>query len=460
MGTYIEDRKKLSDTVADLFALTLPLIICNILQQFYNTFDAFVLGRSATQTAFAAVGVGGTILNLFLFAVTGACTGISVLFARFFGADDMEKFRRMHFSVLISGIAASVVFAAVGIVMVPSVLEWMQTPKEVAALAGSYLTVVLLALPASFIYNFYNAMFRAAGRVRAILAILASAVGLNLFLDLLLTAHFGMGISGVAVGTASAQIFSAVCSGIYLLKRMPEFVFKREDRTLDREILLETFRLSSVTALQQAGLYLGKIAVQGAVNTGGVAMISAYTATTRIEGFANSFGDSGAAATSVMTARAVGAREPEKLKNAVAASFILMLVIGAASSVILFLGSGLFSGLLIGSYSGEAYVQAREYLKIVAVFYTLCFIGNTFAGTFDGIGKVVVTFVGSAGHIALRAVLCRMFIRQYGLPFVAVATGIGWIGVNIYWTIRLKGTAGKHRDAAEKRRLKSKAAEA
>lgn len=40
----------------------------------------------------------------------------------------------------------------------------------------------------------------------------------------------------------------------------------------------------------------------------GTPMISAYTATTRIEGFANSFGDSGAQAVSVFTAQNTGSR--------------------------------------------------------------------------------------------------------------------------------------------------------
>lgn len=106
---------------------------------------------------------------------------------------------------------------------------------------------------------------------------------------------------------------------------------------MDGELLKQTAHFSFVTALHQSSLYIGKLLVRGAVNTGGTDMISAYTATTRIEGFANSFGDSGSAATSVL----------------------------------------------------------------VALFYTLCFTGSTFAGYFNGIGKVCVPFLGATSHIAL-----------------------------------------------------------
>ena len=82
-----------------LLRLALPLIFGNLLQQFYNTIDAFVIGRYAGQQEFAAIGIAGTVMNLFLFAVFGACTGLSVLFARCYGLADQRTLRRQHFTV-------------------------------------------------------------------------------------------------------------------------------------------------------------------------------------------------------------------------------------------------------------------------------------------------------------------------------------------------------------------------
>ena len=69
-----------------LIRLTAPLIAGNILQQLYNTVDALVLSRFAGAEEFAAIGVAGSVMNLFLFAIVGACIGISVLLAQFYGA--------------------------------------------------------------------------------------------------------------------------------------------------------------------------------------------------------------------------------------------------------------------------------------------------------------------------------------------------------------------------------------
>lgn len=83
------------------------LFIGNILQQFYNTIDAFVVGRYAGTEEFAAIDIAGTVMNLFLFLIVGCCTGLSVLFARYNGTKDNKMLRRQHFTALFAGILFS-----------------------------------------------------------------------------------------------------------------------------------------------------------------------------------------------------------------------------------------------------------------------------------------------------------------------------------------------------------------
>ena len=90
---------------------------------------------------------------------------------------------------------------------------------------------------------------------------------------------------------------------------------------------------------------------------------------------------------------------------------------------------------MLGTRSGAAFENARDYLKLVALFYTLCFTGNTFAGYFNGIGKVFVPFRGATSHIALRVVLSWLLVDKMGLPAVALATGLGCAMVNALWSL-------------------------
>ncbi len=416
-------------------ALAAPLILGNILQQLYNAVDAWILGRYAGDLEFAAIGIAGSVMNLFLFAIVGICTGISVLFAQFYGAGDMPSFRKEHLHALGFGLLCTAVFGGVGTLCLPWLLRVIRTPQELCAFVTTYLTVILLSLPASFLYNLYGALLRSIGRANAALMALAAAVTVNLGLDILFVARWNWGIAGAAAATALSQALSAVVCIGYLCRVAPELLFRREDVHLDRMLLKKTAHFSFVTGLHQSSLYIGKLLVQGAVNTGGTDVISAYTATTRIEGFANSFGDSGAAATSVLTAQNRGAKREDRVNRTFRVSLLTMLGMGLLSSLVLYFCSGAASCFMLGSGEGTAYLQARQYLRTIALFYTLCFTGNTYAGYYDGIGRVSIPFFGAVSHITLRVILSWCLVGRMGLNAVAVATGIGWVLVNLLWTV-------------------------
>lgn len=381
-----------------LLRLAAPLIMGNILQQLYNTVDAFILGRFAGDLEFAGVGVAGSVMNLFLFMITGACTGISVIFAQLYGAGERERFRREHWLSLSCGLAVTLVCSGLGFLLLSPLLRLIQTPSKLKTFVSVYLTIILASLPAAFLYNLYGALLRAIGRANAALMV-------NVALDYCFVARFQLGIASAAWATAASQAISAVLCILYLRRKAPELIFARADCRMDGELLKQTAHFSFVTALHQSSLYIGKLLVQGAVNTGGTDMISAYTATTRIEGFANSFGDSGSAATSVLVAQNRGAGKEERVKESFRSSLFLMLAMGLAMSLIMYVSASTSVGFMLGTRSGAAFENARDDLKLVALFYTLCFTGNTFAGYFNGIGKVSVPFLGATSHIALRVVL-------------------------------------------------------
>ena len=69
-----------------LLRFSVPLLIGNLAQQLYNTVDSIVVGQYIGDTALAAVGTAGPILNLLLVLLRGVATGASILTSQFFGA--------------------------------------------------------------------------------------------------------------------------------------------------------------------------------------------------------------------------------------------------------------------------------------------------------------------------------------------------------------------------------------
>ncbi|MDE6748073.1 MAG: MATE family efflux transporter [Lachnospiraceae bacterium] len=418
-----------------IIRMAIPLILGNILQQTYNTIDAFVIGRYASELEFSSVGVSSSIMNLMIFVIVGACTGISIIFSELYGGKQINKFRTEHFLVLTLGTITTLCISILAVLFLMPILHLTQTPPEIMNYTVSYLRIVLIGLPFVFLYNLYNSLLRATGKTSMSLYILLVSVAINLGLDLYMVGTLHMGIAGAAWATFFSQAVSAIFSVLIFYIKLPDLRCCKDDCKWDKSLIQKTLHFSIVTSVHQASLYIGKLMVQSAVNTTGTEMIAAYTAATRIEGYANSFGDSGAAATSVIIAQNHGAGKQDRVKKGFWDSLVLLFSLGIVCSIILYLVSPNAVTLILGHTYGSAYQNAVSYLRIIAFLYTFCFTGNTFAGYLDGIEKVSIPFIGAAGHISLRVILSWIFIQDYQLPAVAFATGIGWVLVNLFWSI-------------------------
>lgn len=212
-----------------LITLALPLIIGNFLQQLYNTIDAWVVGRYIGQEAFAAIGIGGTVMNLFIFVLMGACTGVGILWAQLYGKGDLPAFRRQSFLALAAGTVFTLLLSLLAYNCTEAMLLLLATPGSILALVSEYLRVIFLGLIMTFLYNYYSTLLRAVGNTLMALVFLAIALAINLLLALLFVAEWHWGIAGAGWATVLAQAASVVLCNFYL---------RRQDQTYPPGLLL------------------------------------------------------------------------------------------------------------------------------------------------------------------------------------------------------------------------------
>lgn len=417
-----------------LIALAVPLLIGNIFQQFYNTVDAMVIGRYIGEAAFAAVGIAGTVMNLFIFLLGGCCTGISIILARLYGGGEEAAFRKESFMAFCFGTLFAIALGLGSILLLPGLLAMIQTPAELFPYVTEYLNIIFAGLVITYLYNFHAATLRAVGDTKVALLFLIVAVLLNILLDIFLISVLRLGIGGAAWATVGSQCIAAVGCGIYMRRKLPHLVFRKADRGIHRGLLRQTVRFALISALQQSSLYIGKLLVQGTVNHLGLSAISAYTATGRIEGFANSFGDSGADAISIFVAQNIGGGKPERAKEGFLKGMKFLLLLVLLLSILMFFGAKLLMALLVGE-APETILEGCGYLRVIAVFYVLCFVGSAFVGWYRGSGRVNIPFLGTTLHISIRVVLSMLLCPQFGLMGVAFATGAGWVCVVAFQVI-------------------------
>lgn len=415
-----------------ILRLAFPLLVGNVIQQFYNITDTLIVGRYAGSTAYAALGVAGTVMNLFLFLLAGCCTGVALLSASLYGSGDESALRREFALALMLGLGFALALGVFAAAVTGPVLGLIRTPAALLGAAKSYLYVIFLGLGATFLYNLFAAMLRAVGNSLAALIFLVIAMVTNVGLDLLFVAKLGFGIAGAAWATVAAQLLSALLCGVYLYRKMPALRLARKDFCWDGALAATTARYALVTALHQSSLYVGKLLVQGAVNGMGLAAISAYTATSRIEALALTFGDSCTEAMSVFLAQNHGAKKPERMRAGFFCGMVFLTGLAVAFTVLFSTAAPALTAFFLPADSPEALAEGVRYFHLLVWFQLPGMLLSGFVGYFRGIGRVDLPFLGTVFHISVRVVLSYLLADRLGLGAVAVACGTGWSCVVVF----------------------------
>ena len=417
-----------------LLQLCLPLLCANVLQQLYNIINSLVVTHYIGDNAFAALGVAESVMNLFIYVITGACMGASVLIAQFYGEENLPKLRQQLYvsAVLIGGCTLGAVI--LGQLFLPQLLGLIRTPAELMADVSAYLRVILVGMVFTFTYNYLAATLRAVGDTKAALYFLLISLGYNLGAAWLLVAVLGMGIIGTALATASAQLLSSLLCLLYIRRRRPFLSVGRGDMRMDKVLIHRTSSYAAVAALQQSSLYLGKLMIQSAVN--GISLtdaapISAFTAVTRIENFIQAFGISGCESIAIFVAQNKGAGKEKRALQGLVRGGTIVIGTGLAFSLLMRLAAGPLSAVFLKPGT-QAMALSVSYLQLISWFYFLSFVGHTFVGWYRGTGRMNISFWVTTAQIIVRVIGSYLLVAAMGLDAVALSTGLGWVVIVVF----------------------------
>ena len=412
-----------------LVLLTLPLLAGNIIQQFYNTVDMIIVGKFVGDNAFGAIGICGSVFNLFLCILIGLNMGFAILYANHYGAGDYDKLRKTIFATVAIGVAVAVLLSLGGILCLDTILGLIHTPMEMVTDCRIYLFWVFLGLIFAFFYNSFAALLRAIGKTDITFWVLIVSMAANIILDYTLVAVFDFAVFGAAIATVAAQAISALTCLYYLWRYHPELRLTRGDMVFSRWFYHRALSFGSVSALQQSTVYFGKLLIQGAINTMGAIAIQGYTAAVCIESLLISFGDSSSAALSVFIAQNCGAGDKKRVQQGRRQGLFLIGCVGVFLLVLIVFCRDMVLKLLLSKENLDALQMASSYLFLMGFFLILAGIVNVWQGYYRGIGRVRLTFLFSVLQITVRVTLTYLLVPHYSLYGVAMACGAGWIAM-------------------------------
>lgn len=131
----------------------LPILLGNLMQQFYNMVDAAVVGHYVGTNALAAVGATGSLTFLVIGFVDGMCAGFCIPVAQAFGAGNNSLLKKCVWNIIYLSAAASVLLAVFTSVFLGQMLDAMAFPEDIYADSFIYLRVIFLGIPATVAYN-------------------------------------------------------------------------------------------------------------------------------------------------------------------------------------------------------------------------------------------------------------------------------------------------------------------
>jgi len=412
---------------------TVPLIIGNLCLLTYNAADSIIVGRFIGANALAAVGAASPIMNIILFLIVGICLGMSVLMGNFFGSGDIAKLKREISTALIAGGAFTLVIIVLGLIFSHAILSLMHTPLEIIDDATLFLRIIFVGMFFTFIYNIYASTLRSMGNSRASLYFLIASAVLNVILDLLFVAVFKFGIAGAACATVIAEALSALFCIIYVSKRIPILKYTRHEFVFDRSLLRETVNYSSVAAMQQITLHLGKLLVQGAVNPLGIFAIAAFNAVGKIDDFVMIIQQNIAHGTTGFLAQNNGSGNGAKrIRKGFYTGLKMEVIYSLFMGIIIFVFARQFVTLFVGNEGVKVVDSGVKYLKIMSFLYLLPGVTNILQGYFRGLGKMKITLNSTFIQIVGRVIAAYFMAPYFGLKGIALACLVGWIFMLAY----------------------------
>lgn len=420
-----------------------PMILGNLLQQFYNIADTLIVGKFLGSGALAAVGSSFSLMTFLTSILLGLCMGSGILFSMLYGAGKQEELKNSIFiSFIMTGLLALVMEGLV-LLFTDPILNALQIPDDIQNETRTYLQIIFCGILFTFLYNFAASLLRSIGNSLVPLLFLAVSTILNIVLDLVLILNVQMGVAGAAFATIAAQGISAFGLLFYCFFKVPYIRLSRKNMHVNSQTVRQITQYSLLTCMQQSIMNFGILMVQGLVNSFGVSVMAAFAAAVKIDAFAympvQDFGN----AFSTFIAQNQGAGKKDRIRQGIRSAVCLSLLFCLLISALVFVFARELMLIFIQPEETEILATGVQYLKIEGSCYIG--IGCLFLlyGLYRGLGKpgisVVLTIISLGTRVSLAYLLAP--IPAIGLPGIWWAIPIGWFladltGILYYWKLQ------------------------
>ena len=406
----------------------LPLLVGNLLQQFYNITDSIIVGQFLGKEALAAVSASFFIYYFIISLVIGVGSGTTVVISQLFGAKQYQKVQLAFSSFFIFMLVGGIILSIAGIIFAEPVFRLTNTPEEVIPQAVAYFRIYIGGTFLFVTFNSIISILRGVGESgRPMLFILITTV-LNIAFDLLFILVFKWGIEGAARATVVSQGIGMCIALAYVNNTHPLLSIKKQDMLFDWKLFKESLKIGLPTSVQQCAIALGLIALLGIVNSFGTNTLTAYGAAGKIDTIITQAILTLSGALAAFCGQNIGAGRLDRVKKGVQFTMYTNIALG----LLTFAAVYLFGNEMMRIFTKDIDVVAigKEYLLIIGGFFIVHGALNVYNGALRGAGDTLFPMITS--------LVCLWLIR---IPLAYYLSS--WLGRNgIWWAIGISITIG------------------
>ena len=404
--------------LSNILLYTIPIILTSVLQLLFNAADLVVVGQFRGSASLAAVGATGAVTNLIVNLFIGLSVGAGVSVAHGLGSKNDEVVHRTIHTALPAAIVSGLVLTVVGISMAKQFLTWMGTPENILPLSTQYMQIYFAGMTFNMVYNFCAAILRAAGDTKSPLIFLSIAGVVNVGLNLLFVAVFGMNVDGVALATAVSQGVSAVAVVLVLMHRQDACRLELKKMRFYKPQLVKMVRIGLPAGVQGSLFSISNVLIQSSINSFGDIVMSGNAASGNIEGFVyvtqNAFHQTAVN----FVGQNLGARQYDRVKKILWTCLACVSVAGLTMGLLMrTLGAPLLSIYITDSQEAIQYGLLR--MTYICIPYFICGLMDVSTGALRGMGAslqpMIISVLGVCG-IRILWIYTIFQIPQFHTP--------------------------------------------
>jgi len=392
---------------------SIPLLIGNIAQMLYTAADRIIVGRMTVEgvQALAAVSASGPILNLFLVFFMAIGAGVTIMVSQFYGAKDLKNLGRSIGNSITLIAVLSVVVTAIATPLTAPILRLLNTQEEIFDMSRVYLMILFAGSVGNGFYNVIGGILRGLGESVFPLLVLLGTVVLNVVLDVLFVAQWGLnlGIAGAAWATIIAQILSSVVLMIKLILMRRTIGLTAGTLRLHALTCKQLTRLGLPSGIQMAVMFLSNIVIPPYIMAMGTNVFAAMGATMSIDGFAIVPSQAFSMAASTYTGQNIGAGKMDRVKKGTKMVLVLCFLI----SIVMIALIQIFSKQLFGLFTDDLGVikLGRGFILILLPAYLLMSVNMSLTGVMRGAGDSIGTmWISVITNVILKVPLTLFLI--------------------------------------------------